>query len=140
MTKEKLKQYNDLKIEIAKLEKRIDRLKKQSEMVSDVVQNGYKRHAVIRGYDCERAYKLDLTIQKLEDRKKMCEDLEFQIEDFINGIAKSELREIFSLRYIDNKNWIQIMHIMNELHDTEKYNDNSVRKKHDRYLKKFQEN
>ena len=43
MTKEKLKQYNDLKIEISKLENRIDRLKKQSEIVSDVVQNGYKR-------------------------------------------------------------------------------------------------
>lgn len=43
MTKEKLIQYCDLKEEIKRLEKRIDKLKKQSEMVGDVVQKGYKR-------------------------------------------------------------------------------------------------
>lgn len=42
------KHYN-WEVEIAKLEKRIDRLKKQSAIVSDVVQNGYKRHAIYGG-------------------------------------------------------------------------------------------
>lgn len=140
MTREELKQYSDLKIEIEKLQKRIGRLKKQSEIVSDVVQNGYKRHAIIRGYDCERAYKLDLTIKKLEELRDKAINQRVEIIDFIEKIPKSEIREIFTLRYIDNKNWIQIMHIMNEVYKTEKYNDNSIRKKHDRYLKKFKKN
>lgn len=139
MTKEKLKQYNDLKIEIVKLEKRIDRLKKQSEIVSDVVQNGHKRHAVIRGYDCNRAYKLDLTIQKLEELKVRVEKERDEIIDFINNIPKSELREIFSLRFIEGKNWVQVGLILNQIYSTDKYNEENLRKRSYRYLKKSQE-
>lgn len=51
-------QYCDLKKEIDKLEKRISNIRKQSEMASDVVQNGYKRHAVIFGVDITRVGKL----------------------------------------------------------------------------------
>lgn len=39
MTKEVLEQYVDLLQEIKKLDKRIERLEKQSAIVSDVVQN-----------------------------------------------------------------------------------------------------
>lgn len=39
MTKELLEQYVDLLQEIKNLDKRIERLKKQSSIVSDVVQN-----------------------------------------------------------------------------------------------------
>ena len=39
MTKEVLEQYVDLLKEIKKLDKRIERLEKQSTIVSDVVQN-----------------------------------------------------------------------------------------------------
>ena len=53
MNKETLIQYCDLKQEIKKLENRIDKIQKQSDMVADVVQNGYKGHAVVCGYDCD---------------------------------------------------------------------------------------
>ena len=55
MNKEKLIQYCDIKEEIEKLEKRIDKIKRQDEMVGDVVQNGYKGRAVIYGWDCNRS-------------------------------------------------------------------------------------
>lgn len=137
MTKEKLKQYNDLKIEISKLENRIDRLKKQSEIVSDVVQNGYKRHMVIRGYDCERAYKLDLTIKKLEELRDRVEEEGNNIMKFISAIPKTEIRDIFSLRFFNGLQLFEVADVMNDLYKTDKYTDDNVRKKIDRYLKKI---
>ena len=69
MNKKTLNQYTDLVKEAQKLEKRIERLRKQSSQVSDVVQNGYKRHAVIFGYDVVRDSKLKELEFLLMDRK-----------------------------------------------------------------------
>ena len=128
MNKEELIQYCDLKNEIKSLEKRIDRIEKQSEMVSDVVQNGYKGRAVIYGYDYNRAYKLNLLKSILKERYDKLLDMQTKIEVWISNIPKSDIRQIFEYRYIDDMNWIQIMHIM-------KYNSESTaRVKHDRFL------
>lgn len=131
MTKEKLIQYCDLKQEIDKLEERINRIEKQSDFVSDVVQNGYKRHAVITGYDCNRAYKLDLLKLTLRERYDMALDLQTEIEIWINTIDKSDLRQIFEHRYIDGMNWYQVQTIMGYEHE------DIARKKHDRFLEKI---
>lgn len=130
MTKETLIQYCDLKKEVNKLEKRIEQIEKQSEMVSDVVQNGYKGHAIIYGYDCNRAYKLDLLKLTLRERYDMVLELQNEIETYINSIKRSDIRQIFEHRYIDNMNWIQIQVIMG--YDSE----DVARKKHDRFLEK----
>lgn len=130
MTKEILMQYCDLKNEVDKLEKRIDKIEKQSETVSDVVQNGYKGHAVIYGYDCDRAYKLDLLKLTLRERYDKALELQNQIETYINSIDKSDIRQIFEHRYIDNMNWIQIQVIMGY------ESESTARVKHDRFLEK----
>ena len=108
MTKALLIQYCDLQNEIKKLNERIDRLHRQSSIVSDVVQNGYKRHAVISGYDCKRKYRLE----KLENiLKKRCDrlwDLKVEIEEWIDTIDDSKTRMIFEHRYIDDMNWVQV--------------------------------
>lgn len=130
MTKETLIQYCDLKNEVSKLEKRIEQIEKQSEMVSDVVQNGYKGHAVIYGYDCNRAYKLDLLKLTLKERYDMVLEVQNQIESYINSIKRSDIRQIFEHRYIDNMNWIQIQVLMG--YDSE----STARVKHDRFLEK----
>ena len=108
MTKEKLVQYCDLKVEIKKLEERIDRLKQQSEMVADVVQNGYKGRAVIRGIDLIRKQKLERLSSILNERYDNCLQLQIEIEEFISNIDDSKLRQIFEYRYIDGFSWIQI--------------------------------
>lgn len=128
MTKEILIQYCDLKNEIHKLEKRIDVIEKQSEMVSDVVQNGYKGHAVIYGYDCNRAYKLNLLKLTLKERYNKALQMQTDIETYINTIPKSDIRQIFEHRYIDNMNWIQIQGIMGYRHE------DTARKKHDKFM------
>ena len=40
----------------------------RNELLSRLVQNGYKGHAVIYGFDCNRAYKLDLLKLTLRER------------------------------------------------------------------------
>lgn len=112
MNKEVLVQYCDLKNEISKLEERIDKIEKQSEMIADVVQNGYKGHAVIYGFDCNRAYKLDLLKLTLRERYDKALEMQVEIETYISSIPKSDIRQIFEHRYIDNLSWIQIQIIM----------------------------
>ncbi len=131
MTKEKLIQYCDLQEEIKKLEKRIDKIERQSETVADVVQKGYKRHAIIRGYDFSRKEKLDNLKNILQNRYDRLLEEQAEIENWIDSIERSEIRQIFEHRYIDRMNWIQIQIIMG-------YNsENTARVKHDRYLEKF---
>ncbi len=128
MTKEELIQYCDLKNEIEKLEKRIEKIKKQSNLVADVVQNGYKKHAIVKGIDYIRKHKLDKLEVVLQERHDKALQMQTDIETYINTIPKSDIRQIFEHRYIDNMNWLQIMHEM-------RYNEESTaRKKHDRFL------
>ena len=130
MTKEELIQYCDLKIEIQKLEERINKLQKQSDFVADVVQNGYKRHAVVRGIDYSRKHRLNKLEAVLQERYDKALQMQTDIETYINTIPKSNIRQIFEYRYIDNMNWIQIMHKMG-------YNaESTARVQHDRFLEK----
>ncbi len=131
MTKELLSQYCDLVKERKKLQKRISKIEKQSSMVSDVVQNGYKRHAVIYGYDILRGKKLEDLKFLLMDREARIIIQQTEIEKYINNIEDSELRQIFEHRYIDNMNWYQIQTIMGYNHE------DTARKKHDKYLEKI---
>ena len=136
MIKKELEEVFHIEKEIVDLEKRISTSEKQSEMASDVVQNGFKGHAVIYGVDVKRAYKLQYMYEKLKKFKIMLVDKKQEIEDYIETIPFSEIRQIFRYRYIDNKNWIQIAHEMNRLYRKDKYTEDSVRCKHDRYLEK----
>ena len=129
--KEKLIQYCDIKEEIKDLKKRIEKIQKQSSCVSDVVQNGYKRHAVISGYDIKRQHKLDTLEAILQEREDTLLDIQIEVETFIDTIPDSKIRKIFTYRYIDRMSWIQIQHKM-------KYNsDSKARVTHDRFLEEI---
>lgn len=128
--KEKLIQYCDIKEEIKRLEKRIERLRKQPDYVADVVQNGYKHHAVIRGYDKKREHKIDILEDILQERHDTLLDIQIEVETFIDGIPKSNIRDIFTYRYIEGMNWVQVGHAM-------KSTAEAVRKTHDRFLEEI---
>lgn len=136
MTKAELEEVFHIEKEIRDLERRIARTEKQSEMASDIVQNGYKGHAVIYGIDVKRAYKLQYAYERLKKFKIMLVEKKQEIEEYIEKIPFSEIRSIFRFRYIDNKNWVQIAHEMNRLYQNRNYNEDNIRIKHDRYLKK----
>lgn len=128
-----------IKNEIKQLESRIERIEKQSTMVSDVVQNGYKRHAVIYGVDVKRAYKLETLHEKYKRFNKLLLEKQKEIEDYIETIPFSEIRQIFRLRYIDGFSWIKVAHEMNKTYKRKIYTENSVRHKHDRFVEKNKE-
>lgn len=136
MTRKELEEVFHISKEIDDIDRRINKVEKQSEMTSDVVQNGFKGHAVIYGVDVKRAYKLQYMYEKLKKIKIVLVDKKQEIEDYIETIPFSEIRQIFRYRYLDNKNWVQIAHGMNDLYQGKEYNEDSVRMKHDRYLKK----
>ena len=126
-----LVQHCDLKKEIIKLENRLEKIRKQSPMVSDVVQNGYKRHAVIFGYDIIRDSKLKKLEKILQERYNKLLDMQTEIETYISSIGRSDIRQIFEHRYIDDMSWVQIQMAMGYKHE------DTARNKHDKYLKKI---
>ena len=130
MDKKTLIQYTDLIKEKEKLKKRIERLERQSTMVSDVVQKGYKRHLVIFGYDISRENKLRELNDILIQREAMIIIQQTEIEKYINTIERSDLRQIFVHRYIDNMDWYQVAQAMGY------NNEDTPRKRHDRFLEK----
>ncbi len=130
MTREDLIQYCDLKKEIQDLEKRIDNIKKTTEMVADSVQNGYKHRAIIYGVDLTRRRKLHMYENKLQIFYDKLFEEQNQIEDYIETISKSDIRQIFRYKYIDGLNWYQIQIMMKYEHE------DTARKKHDRFLEK----
>lgn len=130
MTKEILEQYIDLQKEIADLEKKIKKLEKQGIIVADVVQNGYKRHAVIKGVDYVRLDKINTLIEIYKQRKEKALKQEIEIANFITSISDVKLRRIFEYRYIDRFSWIQIQVIM------QYKNESTARMQHDRFLEK----
>lgn len=140
VTKELLKQYNDLKVEIQELEIRIKKLEsKESVMEQDSVVGSskyfpyVKRKFTIEGYNClEEEKKHNRTVRLREllyQRKSKCEDMKLLIEEFINNIPDSRTRRVFQYRYIDNLSWPSIAKKIN------RYDESYPRKiVHDKYL------
>ena len=136
MKRKDLEEVFHIQKEIADLENRIQKIEKQCEMTSAVVQNGYKRHAVIHVVDIIRKQKLENNYDKLETFKNNLKQKKKSIEDYIETIPISEIRQIFRYRYLDGKNWVQVAHKMNETYRNKNYSEDGVRCKHDRYLEK----
>jgi len=141
MTKKQLEEVFHIRKEIIDLEKRIEeRRHKQKTIKSKGICSSDEFPYTERHYsvDCvvhdSRIDVLEIKLQKFKDKLEIKKQ---EIEDYIETIPFSEMRQIFRHRYLDNKNWIQIAHEMNERYKREDYNEDSVRMKHDRYLKKF---
>lgn len=133
MTKETLEQYGDLLKEIENLENRIEKIENQSTMVSDIVQNGYKRHTKIFGVDLIRQHRLAGYKEKLQKfYDKLIRQRE-EIEGYIETIKEPSMRQIFRYRYIDGMNWIQIQFAMSYKHE------DTARKKIEKYFKKLKD-
>lgn len=136
MTKTELEEIFHLRKEIIDIDNRIERLEKQSEIVADTVQNGYKHRAVIKGVDIKRKYKLDNCYDLYNEFQEKIKSKEREIEKYIECVPFSEIRQILRHRYIDGMNWVQVAHKMNERYSKKEYTDSSVRQKHDRFLEK----
>lgn len=154
MDKTVLIEYADMKEEIKDLRRRIETGKKEVDrlnrrVVMDSVTCGKKgkkplRTVKIQGKPATVIHrKCDLMRQrnaKLENLEADLLEKQNQVEEFITGIPKSELRIMFRLYYIDELSWVQVAHRMNQMFPRrKKYTDDSCRCKHNRFLEKDEE-
>lgn len=136
--KQKLSQYIDIKEEIKRLEKKIEKLEKETkDIVSDVVDSttsGFpfmQTHKKIQGLDIERIHKLDKLKAILKERYDKLLKAQVEVEEFIDTIPTSRLRRIFEYRYLEGFSWIKIAQFMGG-----NATEESVKKEHQRYLLK----
>lgn len=134
MTKEQLEQLKFLSREMVMLEHQISDV--QQVICSDTVMGSsvnfpyVYRVIAITGVDMtEYDGKIKRLRKQLDKRKKEVIDLIFSINDYIDSVNDSEIRQLLYLKYVEGLTWGSIA---KKLH----YADESVpRKKMDRYLK-----
>ncbi|SHG90064.1 hypothetical protein SAMN02744040_00093 [Tepidibacter thalassicus DSM 15285] len=115
MDLKKLEQFKDKIKEIKILENRILEMQQESEeIVSDVVRASsksfpYTEHTIkITGVNIKRRDKIKRVTERLNDRKlKLYRELE-EIENFIENIEDSKVRQIIELRYIKGMTWSMV--------------------------------
>ena len=143
MGKTILLQYIDVKSEIADLEDRINKINDKGYVISDSVKGSSKefpyttRNYTVTGLDNVSINKVKKLKNILEEKRNSLIDLNIQAEEFLETIQDSEMRIILRNKYIDNKNYIQIAHDMNNLYKKKKYTADGIRMKHDRFIKKI---
>ena len=156
MDKDILEQYLEIKGEIRDLKERIDRDQHRLErikaegVVSDTVRGTRKDGTIgpikITGYPLPEVDQVKNMIKKRVLKLHILED-ELQeavnaVDDFIEKIPKSDLRQIFRLYYLDDLTWAAVAINMNYRFPNRrtKYTEDNCRIRHDRYLKKNLEN
>ena len=153
MTKEILIEYCELRQEAADLRLRIERdqrrlseMQEKGYVVSDTVKGTRKDGTIgpikITGFP-EPAYEdtkamLKKRIAKLEIVESVLLAAVNKVDDYIETIPKSELRQIFRLYYLDDLTWAQVALQMNVRYPKKrmKYTEDGCRMKHNRYLEK----
>lgn len=152
MDKQILQQYADALARVKYIRESIDKLSKKLEQmgsrgycVSDSVTKGKKGKrplgtAVVTGFPHREYGRAKLS---LESKKKILEEEELEllelssdVEEYISGIKDIEVRNILSLYYIDDLNWVQVAQRMNGMYGKKNYTDSSCRRKHDRFIEK----
>ena len=153
MTKEILIEYCELRQEAADLRLRIERdqrrlseMQEKGYVVSDTVKGTRKDGTIgpikITGFP-EPAYEdtkamLKKRIAKLEIVESDLLAAVNKVDDYIETIPKSELRQIFRLYYLDDLTWAHVALQMNVRYPKKrmKYTEDGCRMKHNRYLEK----
>ena len=77
-------------------------------------------------------------IAKLRIMEEELHNAVSQVDDFINAIPKSDLRQMFRFYYIDDLTWEMVAMKMNYLYQNRKieYTKDHCRMRHNRYLEK----
>ena len=152
INKELLVQYCELRGEIKDLRERIDndekRLRKIEEegVVADTVTGTRKDGTIgaikITGFPLPEYSKVNAMLKKRIAKLQIIEDELLEavnaVDDFINSIPKSDLRQIFRFYYIDDMTWDMVAMRMNYMYPKRKieYTKDNCRMKHNRYLEK----
>lgn len=152
VTKDILIQYCELREEIKDLRERIDRdelrLQKIEEegVVSDTVTgtraDGTIGSIKITGFPIPEYSTVKAMLKKRIAKLQIMEDELHEavnaVDDVINAIPKSDLRQMFRFYYIDDMTWRRVATNMNKRFPNRRisYTEESCRKRHDRFLEK----
>lgn len=138
MNKSIIKQYYDLKREIADIEKRIENLRKQKDpILKDSVKGSTKSFPYIQtNFKLEGVQQNSPRVRKINKYKKLLEnfrdellDLEIELERNIETIPNIRVRNIIRFKFIDGMSWVQVAHEIGG-----NATEESVRKEYKRFL------
>lgn len=149
---EALAQYCELREEIKDLRERIERdeirLRRIEEegVVSDTVRGTRKDGTIgpikITGFPVPEYGKVKAMIKKRIAKLPIMEEELYnavsKVDDFINDIPKSDLRQMFRFYYIDDLTWEMVAMKMNYLYPNRKieYTKDNCRMRHNRFIDK----
>jgi len=112
MTEEELKQLYWLKKEIKQIDNELQKLENMSLTKSHILTGlpfGNDKSDIVANYSCDI---VDLET-KLKEKKQKCIDNVAKVEDFIDNIEDSQIRQIFRFRHINGLSWDDIASEMN---------------------------
>ena len=141
-----LEEIKDLRRRIQEDQKKIDQLSQT--IVSDSVTCGKKgkkplRTVKIKGFPNMEINRRIGLLKKRKAKMMLLEsdllEKQIQVEEYIDGIDKSELRMMFRLYYLDNLTWYQVALQMNQVFPKRriKYTEDSCRMRNKRYFEKM---
>lgn len=139
--KDCLVQYCDTRKEIKDLEEKIDKLDKNYK-VADVVETSSaifpftKRTLKIEATDYSKKRALCYYKDLLKARYDRLLEQQLQVEEFIDKLPTSRLRQIFEYKYINGYSYIKIAIEINKNKKGNYVTAESIRKEHDRFLEK----
>lgn len=149
MDKAILIQYCEMREEIKDLRKRIQKLDRFLEVppvVADIVKGTRKDGTVgsirITGIpEPEYAHKENIRKRYkclLEEKEVELLELTVQVEEYIQGIERPELRIMFRLYYVDGLPWIKVADAMNRMFPRKRvpYTEDSCRMRNNRFFEK----
>lgn len=140
-----LSRVKNLRQQMWKKENKLAEMNKRGYYVVDVVTCGRKRKkalgkVTIAGYPHEaykkykESYEKQYNILKHEEQELL--DLVTKVEEYITGIDDIEMRDILTLYYIEDLNWVQVAGKMNINAKNKVYTADSCRCKHNNFLEK----
>ena len=144
-----IEEIKDLRRRIQDDQRKIDQLSQT--IVSDSVTCGKKgkkplRTVKIKGFPNMEINRRIGLLKKRKAKMMLLEsdllEKQIQVEEYIDGIDKSELRMMFRLYYLDNLTWYQVALRMNQVFPKRriKYTEDSCRMRNKRYFEKIEEN
>ncbi|MCL1999685.1 MAG: hypothetical protein FWG65_13080 [Turicibacter sp.] len=111
MTQKDLKEFVNLKSELETVKERLANIAKYGgEAIKDFAKDyktGYPKVITIEGISQDKV-QTEITKSMLESRQKAHESYILRIENFINNIPDTRIRNIVTLRYVDGKSWDEV--------------------------------
>lgn len=118
MTLELLEQYADMRREAQMWERELDELRKKNSVVKDTVRGSmssfpYTSHPVtIQGVP-RPSKRFAAREKRLEERRERLAERLAEIDDFIDGLEDSQLRQIIQYRYVKGYSWVKTARLVN---------------------------